>query len=119
MSNPYQSSRPDESHMPPRQPPKPTDASEYLCGGELFGPYEPKLTADCGAKTQIKMGELIRCRECGHRVMYKPRTHKSECSQRMEAGLGKGCGRDCAADLRREVLVRRVHSWMCPSSGLP
>lgn len=35
MSNPYQSSRPDESHMPPRQPPKPTDASEYLCGGEL------------------------------------------------------------------------------------
>lgn len=33
---------------------------------------------DCGAKTSIKMGELIRCRECGHRVMYKPRTHKSE-----------------------------------------
>lgn len=77
MSNPYQSSRPDESHMPPRQPPKPTDASEYLCGGELQGGVEADR-ADCGAKTQIKMGELIRCRECGHRVMYKPRTHKSE-----------------------------------------
>lgn len=36
------------------------------------------LTPDCGHKTSIKMGELIRCRECGHRVMYKPRTHKSE-----------------------------------------
>ncbi|KLT41567.1 hypothetical protein CC85DRAFT_286341 [Cutaneotrichosporon oleaginosum] len=65
MSNPYQSSRPDESHLPKRDAPKPTEASEYLCG-------------DCGHKTSIKMGELIRCRECGHRVMYKPRTHKSE-----------------------------------------
>jgi hypothetical protein len=34
MSNPYQSSRPDESHMPKRDAPKPTEASEYLCGGE-------------------------------------------------------------------------------------
>lgn len=35
MSNPYQSSRPDESHMPKRDAPKPTEASEYLCGGKL------------------------------------------------------------------------------------
>lgn len=45
-----------------------------------------KLTADCGAKTQIKMGELIRCRECGHRVMYKPRTHKSESRHKLMEG---------------------------------
>lgn len=34
--------------------------------------------ADCGAKTPMKGTEQIRCKECGHRVMYKPRTHKSE-----------------------------------------
>lgn len=77
MSNPYVSSRPDESHIPPRQTPKASEASEYLCGGELSAARQ-QLTPDCGAKTSIKMGELIRCRECGHRVMYKPRTHKSE-----------------------------------------
>lgn len=49
------------------------------------GPRTLKLTSDCGAKTQIKMGELIRCRECGHRVMYKPRTHKSESSAPLES----------------------------------
>jgi hypothetical protein len=34
MSNPYTSQRQDESHIPPRQMPKATEASEYLCGGE-------------------------------------------------------------------------------------
>ena len=27
----------------------------------------------------MKTTESIRCKECGHRVMYKPRTHRSEC----------------------------------------
>jgi DNA-directed RNA polymerase subunit RPC12/RpoP len=26
----------------------------------------------------MKTTESIRCKECGHRVMYKPRTHRSE-----------------------------------------
>ncbi|CDZ98013.1 dna-directed rna polymerase i [Phaffia rhodozyma] len=34
------------------------------------------LCADCAAENNIKMGEPIRCRECGHRVMYKPRTKR-------------------------------------------
>jgi DNA-directed RNA polymerase subunit RPC12/RpoP len=33
---------------------------------------------DCGAKTPMRQGEQIRCKECGHRVLYKPRTHRSE-----------------------------------------
>lgn len=33
---------------------------------------------DCAAENPIRMGEPIRCRECGHRVMYKPRTKRSE-----------------------------------------
>ncbi|KAL7415684.1 DNA directed RNA polymerase [Mrakia frigida] len=35
------------------------------------------LCADCAAENPIRMGEPIRCRECGHRVMYKPRTKRS------------------------------------------
>ncbi|WRT65167.1 uncharacterized protein IL334_002110 [Kwoniella shivajii] len=51
----------NRNEMPPRDIPKPPESIEYICG-------------DCGAKTAMKNGELIRCRECGHRVMYKPRT---------------------------------------------
>lgn len=33
---------------------------------------------DCGAKNEVSQTEPIRCKECGHRVLYKPRTHRSE-----------------------------------------
>ncbi|KAF8528900.1 hypothetical protein BU17DRAFT_37777, partial [Hysterangium stoloniferum] len=33
---------------------------------------------DCGATNEIKSREPIRCRECGHRIMYKKRTKRSE-----------------------------------------
>ena len=33
---------------------------------------------DCGAKNEIKPREPIRCRECGHRIMYKKRTKRSK-----------------------------------------
>jgi len=36
------------------------------------------LTPDCGAKSSMRTSEAVRCKECGHRVMYKPRTHRSE-----------------------------------------
>ena len=35
------------------------------------------LFVDCGAKNEIKSREPIRCRECGHRIMYKKRTKRS------------------------------------------
>lgn len=40
------------------------------------------LTAmgDCGVKNEIKSREPIRCRECGHRIMYKKRTKRSALS---------------------------------------
>ncbi|EEB06269.1 DNA-directed RNA polymerase I [Schizosaccharomyces japonicus yFS275] len=34
------------------------------------------LCADCGAHNSIQAKEVIRCRECGHRVMYKMRTKR-------------------------------------------
>lgn len=33
---------------------------------------------DCSAKNEIKPREPIRCRECGHRIMYKKRTRRSK-----------------------------------------
>ncbi|KAG2146646.1 DNA-directed RNA polymerase I [Suillus clintonianus] len=42
----------------------PRQDMEYIC-------------ADCGAKNEIKSREPIRCRECGHRIMYKKRTKRS------------------------------------------
>jgi DNA-directed RNA polymerase I, II, and III subunit RPABC4 len=38
------------------------------------------LISDCGAKSSMRVTEAVRCKECGHRVMYKPRTHRSESS---------------------------------------
>ncbi|KAG0705486.1 DNA-directed RNA polymerase I [Suillus ampliporus] len=43
--------------------PAPRQDMEYIC-------------ADCGAKNEIKSREPIRCRECGHRIMYKKRTKR-------------------------------------------
>lgn len=34
------------------------------------------LGSDCGARNEIKSREPIRCRECGHRIMYKERTKR-------------------------------------------
>ncbi|TIB35093.1 hypothetical protein E3P86_02722 [Wallemia ichthyophaga] len=36
------------------------------------------LCADCASPNEIKPREPIRCRECGHRIMYKQRTKRSE-----------------------------------------
>ncbi|KAJ6629164.1 DNA directed RNA polymerase [Mycena sp. CBHHK59/15] len=58
-SNPPQSGRYGAGFAPP-----PREAMEYNC-------------ADCGATNEIKSREPIRCRECGHRIMYKKRTKRS------------------------------------------
>jgi len=79
--------------MPDRQAAvKPPEQIEYLCGGELVSGSTPALQLgaschwspfvlipDCGAKSSMRVTEAVRCKECGHRVMYKPRTHRSEC----------------------------------------
>lgn len=40
-----------------------TRAVQYSCG-------------DCDAKVVLKKGDPIRCKECGHRVLYKERTNR-------------------------------------------
>lgn len=61
---------------------QPRQEMEYLCAGERSFKgvrYYPSInsTKDCGAKNEIKSREPIRCRECGHRIMYKKRTKRS------------------------------------------
>ncbi|KAL7266350.1 DNA-directed RNA polymerase core subunit rpc10 [Rhizina undulata] len=34
------------------------------------------LCAECGGKVSIMKGEPIRCKECGHRILYKQRTKR-------------------------------------------
>lgn len=56
---------------------------EYLCAGACqprsYHVQQPILSnTDCGAKNEIRPREPIRCRECGHRIMYKKRTKRSK-----------------------------------------
>ncbi|RWR90397.1 DNA-directed RNA polymerases II, IV and V subunit 12 [Cinnamomum micranthum f. kanehirae] len=43
--------------------PQPEPVS-YICG-------------DCGAENTLKPGDVIQCRECGYRILYKKRTRRS------------------------------------------
>ncbi|KAF8690850.1 hypothetical protein HU200_041250 [Digitaria exilis] len=47
--------------MDPQQP----EPVSYLCG-------------DCGAENTLKPGDVIQCRECGYRILYKKRTRRSK-----------------------------------------
>jgi len=44
-------------------------AITYICG-------------DCNAKVALKRGDPIRCKECGHRVLYKERTKRYVCFEK-------------------------------------
>ena len=56
------SSMPQGSVQPIR--PFNTATSYYICG-------------DCGAENELKARELIRCHECGYRILYKKRTQRT------------------------------------------
>ncbi|XRB16801.1 hypothetical protein RI054_13g66450 [Pseudoscourfieldia marina] len=47
-------------------------------GGLLSGRTQPVPVTyecgDCGAACQIRPGDVIQCRECGYRILYKTRT---------------------------------------------
>ncbi|WVZ94644.1 hypothetical protein U9M48_040511 [Paspalum notatum var. saurae] len=47
--------------MDPQQP----EPVSYLCG-------------DCGAENTLKPGDVIQCRECGYRILYKKRTRRNQ-----------------------------------------
>ena len=40
------------------------------------GPSTQYQCGECASKVQLKKGDPIRCKECGHRVLYKERTKR-------------------------------------------
>ena len=64
---------------------QPRGEMDYLCAGKslrlrLANSFSPSnfFVIDCGAKNEIRPREPIRCKECGHRIMYKKRTSRSK-----------------------------------------
>ncbi|KAK0533112.1 DNA-directed RNA polymerase core subunit rpc10 [Tilletia horrida] len=51
-------------------------ASGGQYSGAGLGRIQPiqYICADCAATNEIKPREPIRCKDCGHRIMYKKRT---------------------------------------------
>ncbi|MCO5582032.1 hypothetical protein L7F22_035923 [Adiantum nelumboides] len=52
--------------------------SVVMDGGMGQPPLEPVsyLCGDCGADNALKPGDVIQCRECGYRILYKKRTRR-------------------------------------------
>jgi DNA-directed RNA polymerase I, II, and III subunit RPABC4 len=48
----------------------------FQTGISVEGPAINYLCGDCNAKVPLKRGDPIRCKECGHRVLYKERTKR-------------------------------------------
>ncbi|KAI3899738.1 hypothetical protein MKW92_001464 [Papaver armeniacum] len=42
---------------------QPAEPVSYICG-------------DCGMENTLKPGDVIQCRECGYRILYKKRTKR-------------------------------------------
>lgn len=51
-------------------------AGSATAGLALDGPSVKYLCGDCNSKVSLKRGDQIRCKDCGHRVLYKERTKR-------------------------------------------
>jgi len=36
------------------------------------------VSSDCGQENTLKSGDVIQCRECGYRILYKKRTRRGD-----------------------------------------
>ena len=70
----------------------------YNCGGESRNLHDPSskkhrtplpnlsllsflvYCADCGSEVVLRPGDIVICRECGYRILYKKRTKQSKSS---------------------------------------
>ncbi|KAL6871471.1 hypothetical protein ACP4OV_014300 [Aristida adscensionis] len=64
----------------PSPNPKPSLARLPGTLGRAMDPQQPEpvsyLCGDCGAENTLKPGDVIQCRECGYRILYKKRTRR-------------------------------------------
>lgn len=68
-----------EAYVPPEQNSQTYNASTGI-PFDIASPVTQYLCGDCNQKVQLKKGDPIRCKECGHRVLYKERTKRSAAS---------------------------------------
>eukprot|EP00967_Tisochrysis_lutea_P040720 scaffold48968_cov19-Tisochrysis_lutea.AAC.4 len=61
----------------------------------------PYTCGSCGAEVAIKSGDVIQCRECGYRILYKKRTKRV-----VQLGWAARCSR---VGVGRLVLYIRLH----------
>ena len=63
----------------------------YNCGGKLVRVQPqtvpglknlscPAPLSDCGSEVLLRPGDIVICRECGYRILYKKRTKQSKFS---------------------------------------
>jgi DNA-directed RNA polymerase I, II, and III subunit RPABC4 len=50
--------------------------TEGMAAGSMDGPVVAYLCGECNARVSLKRGDQIRCKDCGHRVLYKERTKR-------------------------------------------
>lgn len=53
-----------------------TFGADGLSGAAADGPIVAYICGECNARVSLKRGDQIRCKECGHRVLYKERTKR-------------------------------------------
>ncbi|KAH8789325.1 DNA-directed RNA polymerases I, II, and III subunit RPABC4 [Hyaloscypha finlandica] len=75
-----------EAYQVPTAVPTPGRDS-FQTGISVDGPAINYLCGDCNAKVPLKRGDPIRCKECGHRVLYKERTKRLVCFKEMRNKL--------------------------------
>lgn len=47
-----------------------------IAGAAVEGPVASYVCGECSSKVSLKRGDQIRCKDCGHRVLYKERTKR-------------------------------------------
>ena len=57
-----------------------------------LGPETQYLCGECNAKVRLRKGDAIRCKECGHRVLYKERTKRCVLTAYCQCGLSAKVG---------------------------
>jgi len=66
----------DGSSQQTNQQPYSAFVAGRAAGDSSSGPVTQYVCGECNSKVQLAQGDVIRCSNCGHRVLYKERTKR-------------------------------------------
>lgn len=52
------------------------NVSNAMNPAQAAAPEVKYICGDCGTENGLKQGDVVRCRECGYRILYKKRTQR-------------------------------------------